>query len=422
VFWLNLILQNAKKLTFRYNSAQNLFVKWAINCIGKGESLMNNIFRAKPSLGKTLRFTIMLAFLVVALLQTCSILPEANAQATPYGDTGHIALEAIWYKIYGVKVNDQILISVTPAMSTIIFSPNMTNVDAKTGVNAYVAQESGDYILRLVSGSNTSYTLKSSHPITDLQANPTTPYSSNGEIQGPVTTWAKLYGVKQNDLVLISFHMTDYFHTSVLFPNLTVMDGYDVFSPYIDARNFIAPVSGDYAFKFSPPSYSINQTYELKSSHPLTSGITTPPPTPTPTPSQGQTPAPSTSNSVSPTPTPTPTITPLNISVIASGSVTFEVPDSFPSGVQNFTYNFGDGTTKTTSDRTVTHVYETPGNYVFTLKLEGAPEVKVLETYTVTVTSPSENPIIKYTWPIVTSIVAGLSVASILALARRRKK
>ena len=386
---------------------------------------MNRIVRAKTRLGKTLLCTTLLAFLVVGLLQTYSMVPEANAQATPYGASGHIALEAIWYKIYGVKVNDQILISVTPAMSTIIFSPNMTNVDQQNGVNAYIAQESGEYVLRILTGSNVSYSVKSSHPITDLQANPTTPFSSKGETHGVETTWAKLYGVKQNDLVLISLHVSDFFHASVLLPNLTIMDEHYVYSPYIDARNFIAPVSGDYALKFTTQYSSYNDTHEIKSSHPLTSGIQptlsptmVPTPSPSTNPSSAQTPTPSTANSISPTST----VTPLNISVIASGSVTFEVPASFPSGVENFTYNFGDGTNITTGDRTVTHVYEKPGNYVFTLSIEGAPEVRSIETYTVTVTSPSENPIVRYAWPIVTSIVAGLSVAAILAFVRRRKK
>jgi len=75
-----------------------------------------------------------------------------------------------------------------------------------------------------------------------------------------------------------------------------------------------------------------------------------------------------------------------------------------------------------TSETKVTHVYEKPGNYFFTLDIEGALGDRSIETYTVTVTSPSENPILKYTWPIVTSVIAGLTVASITALVRHRKK
>ena len=125
----------------------------------------------------------------------------------------------------------------------------------------------------------------------------------------------------------------------------------------------------------------------------------------------------SSTNFTSPT-----TAAPLNISVVSSGSITFEVPASFSNSGGNFTYDFGDGTSTKTNDTKVTHVYENPGNYVFTLKLEGTPEVRVLESYAVTVTPPTENPLVKYTWPIVTSIVAGLSVATITALIRRRKK
>ncbi len=67
-------------------------------------------------------------------------------------------------------------------------------------------------------------------------------------------------------------------------------------------------------------------------------------------------------------------------------------------------------------------MYEKPGNYFFTLDIEGALGDRSIETYNVTVTSPSENPIVKYTWPIVTSVIAGLTVASITALVRHRKK
>jgi hypothetical protein len=123
-----------------------------------------------------------------------------------------------------------------------------------------------------------------------------------------------------------------------------------------------------------------------------------------------------------PSPTPKSTATPVGLSVVASGSVTFEVPANLPVGNGNFTYDFGDGTNLTTSERKVTHVYENPGNYTFMLKIEGASENGVVETYTVTVTNPSENPLIRYTWPIVTSMVAGLSVAAILGIVRRRKK
>lgn len=69
----------------------------------------------------------------------------------------------------------------------------------------------------------------------------------------------------------------------------------------------------------------------------------------------------------------------------------------------------------------MTHTYAAPGNYVFTLRIEGSPE-KVVEAYTITVTSPSDNPIIKYAWPIVTSVIAGLTVETITGLYRRRKK
>jgi hypothetical protein len=390
--------------------------------------LQINIFtEANLSNRKFLSFVAFFALVFAASLQAFCFAPKVNAQVTPYEDSGGISFEAIWYKIYGVRMDDQIFISVTPAMSSIIFSPNMTKVDERNGDNAYLAIESGDYFLRIVLGSDTNYTVKSSHPLSDLKANPTTPYSSAGvtQPQGGEVLWFKLYSVIQNAPVLISFYCPVGWdiYSYVYLPDLTIMDQtYHYHPAAIIMYNFVAPVTGDYAFKIKTTDG--NASYKMKSSHPLTSGTQpTISPSATVTPSPVATPSaqPSTAapaNSISPTPK----ISPVNINAVASGLVTFEVPSTYQSSGANFTYDFGDGTNITTANTSVTHVYQEPGNYTFTLKLEGTPEHRAIETYSVIVTGPSENPIVKYTWPIVTSVTAGLTVAAITALLRRRKK
>ena len=297
-----------------------------------------------------------------------------------------------------------------------VFSPSLIQVGSHSGPNSHsyqlVANETGNYLLKFwTSGMTFNYTVKSSHQVSTGQPLQATPYIVEGQINAVSTNWYTIQNVNAQDLVLISVNPVEfsynYYDSVVLSPDLTQVSSYD--GPNSHSYQLVANETGNYLLKFWTSGMTFN--YTVKSSHQVSTGII-----------DQKTPGPSTPTSPIVTTAPTSTTTPANISVVAGGSVTFEVPSSFFSSGAKFTYDFGDGNNITTSETKVTHVYEKPGNYFFTLDIEGALGDRSIETYNVTVTSPSENPIVKYTWPIVTSVIAGLTVASITALVRHRKK
>ena len=370
-----------------------------------------------------LTFTFVLS---LAILTISSLFSGTTMAQTQYETTGTIGnADTSYHWIYNVQANDIVVVSVNPAefsynsYKSVVFYPNLTQVGSSQldytqngyGTHSYqfVADAPGNYLLKFwTEGNGFNYTVKSSHQVSSgipLQA---TPYSVAGQINVASTNWYTIQNVDAHATVLISVNPAEFSYNSyksvVLYPNLTqvVSIGLDYakldFGPH--SYQFVADAPGNYLLKFWAEGNGFN--YTTKSSNQISSGII---------------------SQVTPGPTaPASTVTPANINVIAGGSVTFEVPSGYSSSGAEFTYYFGDGNNITTSETKVTHVYEKPGNYFFTLDIEGALGEKSIETYTVTVTSPSENPLVKYTWPIVTSVIAGLTVASITALVRHRTK
>jgi hypothetical protein len=363
----------------------------------------------------------------------------AEAQLTPYEIGGSIAADgASWHNIEDVRKDDLVLISISSVegCDSSIFFPNQTlcqNIGySKMHIYQFKAEESGTYLLRMSSafGTGTSYSGTSSHKVNN--ASLMTPFSVNGTIAANGAVWHNIYNVNRNELMLISITGPVGFDSSLFYPNQTQLEHIPYSKMHIYQLN--ATQSGTYLLQMSS-AFGSAVIYSGISSHSFDIDvISTPSPTPLPslTPSPTVTPAasPSTSASSASTPLPTAssttpptfTATPFTISAVASGSVTFEVPTTYQNSGANFTYDFGDGTNITTPNTSVTHMYQEPGNYTFTLKLEGAPEQRAIESYSVIVTGPSENSILKYMWPIVTSVTAGLTVAAITALLRRRKK
>jgi hypothetical protein len=393
-----------------------------------------NSSRNSNSLGAAaLLFMLCASFLIFHL--PC----EVKAQ-NQYQTNGAILSNSTnFHIIYNVKANDILFISISPVENkgylSAIYAPNMTRIGygssssydyPKTGSHSYqyIAEDPGNYLIKLWTGPNSefNYTITSSHPISSGTPLESTPYSTAGKIEATSTNWFTVSNVKASDLVLIGIDRREDAdsHSEVFSPTLESAAVYqgEYFDGLSHSYQFIASENGNYLLKlWTQQGQAYN--YTAKSSHTITSGTSGQTVSPNP---QGQTPTPTVTptpnNSIAASPSPTP----LKLAVVASGSVTFEVPSNLPIGSDNFTYDFGDGTTLTTTEKKVTHVYENPGNYTFTLRLEGASENRVVETYTVTVTNPSENPLIRYTWPIVTSIIAGLSVAAITAFMRRRRK
>ena len=308
-------------------------------------------------------------------------------------------------------------------LNTFLYYPNQTLCDSVDFSSRpffqFNASISGTYLLRISAWDgrySVNYSISSSHSISNAVS--MTPYNANGTIAANGAVWHNIHNVNQNELVLISISGSEGLVSNVYYPNLTECASVDYSSSHV--YQFNASISGTYLLRISAwdGRYSVN--YSISSSHNLDDNVlvtSTPLITVSPTTTPTSTSIPTSSTQSSPTTAP-----PLNISALSSGSITFEVPASFSNSGAKFTYDFGDGTSTTTNNTKVTHVYENPGNYVFTLKLEGDPDARIIETYAVTVTPPAENPLLKYTWPIVTSIVAGLSVATITALVRRRKK
>jgi hypothetical protein len=374
---------------------------------------------------------------------------RVNAQFQ-YEATGSIAsTDTNFYVVQGVQEGDLLLVSVNPIEGGSYFSqllaPNLTQVQYHTGMGGnpvsgthsyqLIADASGNYLLTFwTEDSAFNYTVTSSHSISTGDPPQSTPYKITGQIHTSETKYQKLQGVQEGDLLLVSVNPIEggsYF-SQLLAPNLTQVQYYTEIggNPVYGAHRYhvIADTSGDYLVKFWTRSSQFN--YTVKSSHLIAAEVLQTPsatpsiiPTPSPTASPTSITSPPSAPPSATTPTsPTFSATPFTINAVASGSVTFEVPTTYQNSGANFTYDFGDGTNITTPNTSVTHVYQEPGNYTFTLKLEGTPEQRAIETYSVIVTGPSENPIIKYTWPIVTSVTAGLTVAAITAVLRSRKK
>jgi hypothetical protein len=404
---------------------------------------------AKNTIGVVLVF---LAFFASVSSLFISIRPTA-AQITPYQTTGVLQTSSINYHyILNVKKDDRVLISINSdegGFNSEIKFFNLTTVlsfrqnafgeyPGNPHIYQFIAEENGNYFLQLWNPSKAlNYTIVSSHQVSTENPALITPYQTTGVLQTSSISYHYILNVMKDDRVLISVNSFEGgFNSEIKFYNLTTVLSFkqNAFGGYPGNPHiyqFIAQEDGTYFLQLWNPDKALN--YTIISSHQVS---TEPSASPTPlqslSPSPTVTPATSPSTSLSPSSTPLPTesptisptftATPFTINAVASGSVTFEVPSTYQSSGSNFTYDFGDGTNITTPNTSVTHVYKEPGNYTFTLKLEGAPEQRTIESYSVIVTGPSENPIVKYTWPIVTSVTAGLTVAAITAVLRRRKK
>ena len=172
-------------------------------------------------------------YLVIALLSISALfglsISTIDAQLTPYNVNGTAgANSVVWHNIYGIKQNDLVLISISGSdlLDTFIYYPNQTLCASSTFSSRpyyqFNASLSGTYLLKLTgwSGGSVNYSISSSHSIND--AAQLTPYNVNGTAGANSVVWHNIYGIKQNDLVLISISGSDLIDTSIYYPNQTL--------------------------------------------------------------------------------------------------------------------------------------------------------------------------------------------------------
>lgn len=103
----------------------------------------------------------------------------------------------------------------------------------------------------------------------------------------------------------------------------------------------------------------------------------------------------------------------------ANETVTFNASTSVADAeVQNYSWDFGDGTTLTTSNETVTHTYESAGDYNVSLTIEDADGNTDSTTQTVTI--QEEDPFISEDGAGFGAVAAVLALLATVLMARRR--
>jgi PKD repeat protein len=289
-----------------------------------------------------------------------------------------------------VNANDRVLVSINPSSAveyyySYVYFPNQTIVSqlSEYGSHSYnfVAAVSGNYVLSFKTGSSFgagagfNYSIDSSHVISDLNTRQATPFSVKGLAQPVQTIQQDIYGVKANDLVLLSLSPSsavEYYYSYVYFPNQTIVSQLSEYGSH--SYNFVAAVSGNYVLSFKTGSSfgaGAGFNFTIKSSHSLTQQGPTSSPTPTIT-----------------TPPPTP-IPPITINAVQGDEVTFTIQSAGSYGPK--TIDFGDGNISTTSEQSISHNYEKAGNYTVMITIPQTTGEKIVQTYLVTV-SPKAPP------------------------------
>jgi hypothetical protein len=218
----------------------------------------------------------LICMLFAFILSSCfsaKLFPRNVSAQTPYEVVATIgSYETNYHLIYGVNVNDLVLITINPGsyfsyQSSVRF-PNVTLIQSNTAYGShsysFTAQAAGTYLLGILTSteSATNYTAKCSHQIsTDSQA---TPYKIPDQIQTASTNYHIISGVEANELVLavVSPAIYSSYSSSIAYPNLTlVSETTAYFSHYY---RFIADAAGDYLLKITTSSSS-SFNYTVKS-------------------------------------------------------------------------------------------------------------------------------------------------------------
>ena len=208
-----------------------------------------------------------------------------------------------------------------------------------------------------------------------------TQYEATGTIGNAATNYHWIYNVQANDILVISVNPVEFtynsYYSAVFYPNLTQV-GSNKLDFGTHSYQLVADATGNYLLKFWTEGSGFN--YTVKSSHQVSTGL----------PLQA-TPAPST-----PTPSPSPAITPPVTSARFSfspnspstnQSIVFDASNSHSDAgnIVSYVWDFGDGTTKTTSTNTIMHMYAEPGNFTAKLTVHDTSGDQSSYTYSVIV-------------------------------------
>jgi PKD repeat protein len=111
------------------------------------------------------------------------------------------------------------------------------------------------------------------------------------------------------------------------------------------------------------------------------------------------------------------------MSASTGDSVTFAAPSSYASdnNSSNFMWDFGDGTTTTTSEATTTHTFSEPGNFTVTLRVQGDVGERIIQTYGITV-NPKANDLFEILKIVIPLLAASITAGVSLYIYRKNKK
>ncbi len=229
--------------------------------------------------------------------------------------------------------------------------------------------------------------------------------------------------VKANEVVLLGITPEagdPYYQSQISYSNLTVASydsgrsgapsGYGYVYHGLHSHEFVATEDGNYLLKLWTDSadafnYTINYAHQDPSEIQFAE--------------------------IKPSLTPTSTASPsIKIAANSGDEVTFTIPSNLVTGNAGpYVFNFGDGTSTTTSDLSSSHTYKTPGNYTVTISYSKDSTPNVIQSYLVTVTSKSTGTsyIEALTDPrsiagIVSAIVAALALILNYQRGKRKKK
>jgi hypothetical protein len=162
--------------------------------------------------------------------------------------------------------------------------------------------------------------------------------------------------------------------------------------------NLVAAVSGDYVLSIKTGTGTragAGFNYAIKSSHSLMQG-------PTPT-----------INPIPPTP-----LAPITLNAFQGDEAKFSIQNNLPLGTYGpYIVDFGDGNPETTSDQSVSHNYQTPGNYTIMVTIPQNSDEKIIQTYLVTAT-PKESIDLK----VIVAIIGATSLYIAIKTYRRRNQ
>jgi PKD repeat protein len=348
-------------------------------------------------------FTFILSLAIFIIISLFSGATRAQTQYETAGTIGNA--DTIYHWIYNVQMNDVVVVSVNPvefsynSYKSVVFYPNLTQVGSSqldytqytygTHSHQFVADAPGNYLLKFwTEGNGFNYTVKSSHQVSTGKPLQATPYSVAGQINVASTNWYTIQNVNAKDPVLISVNPSELiyenYNSVVFYPNLTQVGSVGLDYTKLDygahSYQFVADAPGNYLLKFWTGNFAFN--YTVRSSHQLSVGTVSQitPVTITPTPSV-PTPKPSTTLVTSAIFSFSPNIPSTNQSVVFDASNSH----SDAGNIVSYVWDFGDGTTKTTSDNTIIHMYAKPGNFTAKLTVHDTSGGQSSYTYSVIV-------------------------------------